>query len=556
MNSTQIDLIKAEIHRMDNRGGTTGRDSLITQIESAKRRIVPYKLNMPQTVFVQDLEKPSVKEINFEGGRGVGKTTMEGILIDKLVSVLPRSQTLIISPTYQKFIGDEMPSLQLSLERLGYFEGLHYVIGRDFPDSWRIPRAFQQPKKLEHCIKFWNGSILRIVSLDVSATARGLNADAQIKTEAGYLNHSKLEANVGPAVRGSNDAAFRGLPLYGIDANFSSTPLTAEGRWFVERETAYLAEQEAIKQAIKSRRKVPPQSKAFVKGASIQNIHNLMHGYLKREQEKAVNMTVFNAEYWNIRPPVVQDAFYALLNEKIHAYTPERGDDAHLKEGIFTDCRRDNDHNPDMPLIMGVDFGNRQNCCTINQFHPLINEYRTLKEFFALGVDNEKQDELAVKIAKYYAPRKNKQIYMYYDHYGNIQWGHQVYTLAEQLRAKLEELGWSVQLLTRGNSNPFHNLKYRLFQIIHSEEHYPEVPRYRINKTNAPNTWVALTLAQTEEGRNGEIKKNKKVEKSKSIKEEHKTDITDANDAPLFDMFNYLLEGFGGVGAGSAYGVG
>lgn len=555
MTETQIQLIKAEITRMDNRSVVAGRETLIRQIETEKRRIVPYQLNMPQAIFMSELEKPHVKEINLEGGRGLGKTTLEAMLIDKIIRHLPRSVTLLVASTYQKFLGDELPSLQLSLERLGYFEGLHYVIGRDFPASWNIPRAYQQPKAMEHCMKYWNGTINRIVSLDVSATARGLNADAQIKTEAATLNAEKLEANVSKAVRGTHDKAFAGRPYYGLDANLSSTPLTAEGRWFIDRELKYLEQQNAIAEAIKKGKIPPPQSLAYVKGTTMHNLHNLMHGYLQRERDKAVNMTIFNAECFNIRPPVVQDAFYAMLDEKRHAYTPERSE-AYLTEGVFQDCRHDTDHDPNLPLIMGVDFGNRQNCATINQFFQNINEYRTLKDFFALGSDNEKQDDLAIKINKYYGIRQNKDIYMYYDHYGNIQWGHQVYTLAEQLRAKLEEFGWNVQLLTRGQSNPFHDLKYRLFQIIHGEEHYPEVPRYRINKVNARNTWVALTLAQTREGRNGAIGKNKTVERKTTIKEEYKTDITDANDAPMFDMFNHLLEGFGTSGAGSAYGIG
>ena len=550
MTNQQIELVRSEIARMDARGGQHGRDTLIRQIDAMKKHLVPYTLNAPQAEFIRELEKPGMTEINFEGGRGVGKTTMEAVLMDKIIVNLQRSQTLLVAATYQKFLSDEIPSLQLSLERLGYFEGLHYVLGRDFPASWNVLRAYQQPKTLDHSIKFWNGTIFRIVSLDVSATARGLNADAQIKTEAATLNNGKLEANIGPAVRGSHDVAFQGKKYYGLDANLSSTPLTAEGRWFIEREKAYLAEQEDIK-----KNRHLKQTKAFVKGTTIHNLHNLMHGYLHRAFEKAQNMTVFKAEYYNERPPVVQDAFYALLDEKTHAYVPERTS-AHITEGVFTDCRNDVDHRPDLPLIIGVDFGSRQNCAVVMQYNSLTNEMAVINEFFALGSENEQQNELAVKIEKYYGTRSNRDIYMYYDHYGNIKWGNDRRPLAMQLQDKFDELNWNVQLLTRGASNPFQNLKYRLWQMIMAEDKYPEYPRFRINKDRAHNCFVSMGLTQTEEKRDGSIGKSKKVERSKTVKEEYKTDITDALDCPIFDMFSYLLNGVGASGAGDAYGVG
>ena len=52
---------------------------------------------------------------------------------------------------------------------------------------------------------------------------------------------------------------------------------------------------------------------------------------------------------------------------------------------------------------------------------------------------------------------------------------------------------------------------------------------------------MSMRFAKTKPGSNGEIKKDKSSEKSTKIKRQHATDLSDANDAPIYGMFQHVM---------------
>jgi hypothetical protein len=263
---------------------------------------------------------------------------------------------------------------------------------------------------------------------------------------------------------------------------------------------------------------------------------------MEEAKETAYASWIFDAEYGNIRPDVVTNGFYGLLDPKRHAYNDYNYN--HLnKVGQVLDCKADNDLVRGVPLIISQDFGAVINSLTVNQHLRSSNEYRTLKSFFVLGDDKKIQDDLIADFHKYYEPHHAscKEVFVWYDNQGNVRTGHTRLTRAQQVREQLTKLGWKVYLMTKGGSNVDHEKKFLLWVRILSERDH-RFPKYRINKGNCRELWISM--------RNAKIKNTKPIQKDKSVEGHAKiprqeaTDLSDANDAAIFGIFGHLLSGY------------
>jgi hypothetical protein len=514
------EIIKEEIRRLHDRG-SGNYEQLISQVETRKRKI---RLNLPQVMAMVARQK----NLFLEWGRGTGKTTHIGLRINQLLNQMPRSTGLFIGPSYQAILTRIVPSLIQGLEMIGIYQNLHYFIGRQPPPSWRKSwvSAFQPPKRWNNYISFWNGLGIHLISQDVAGDGRGLNTDFIIGDEAGLLSAQKLQENTDPTLRGTNTHAFVKKPLFGSKMYSSSTPLTPEGQWFIEME---------------EKAKETPDLIAFISATCKHNMHNLRPGYLDEARQNALSLMIYLAEYENVRPAFSKNSFYGLLDDNLHCYTNE--DNGYYQQvGQEVDCRGDADLVKAAPLIVGVDWGAAINCLTVSQHIKSVNEFRTIKDFFVLGEDKKIQDDLFKNFSEYYKPHQasNKRIELHYDQTGNNQDGRARKTRAEQARDQLVALGWEVSLLTTGHTNPQHALKHLLWETMMKEDH-PHLPRYRINKLNAKNTYLSMRNAKTKSGSNGQIKKDKSIERSKKVPRQHATDLSDAQDAAVFQRFYRLL---------------
>ncbi|MCB0597757.1 MAG: hypothetical protein KDD28_27005 [Phaeodactylibacter sp.] len=515
------ELIRGAIERLQA-NASSDYESLIREVED-RRHVL--QLNLPQLVASRSLSRILV----MEWARGTGKTTFLGLRLKQLIESMPRSTGLFIGPTYKLILTRILPSLIQGLELVGLYENLHYFIGQQPPRSWRSSwgRPNQPPRDYGRCIIFWNGTIIHLVSQDVPGDGRGLNSDWIVGDEAALLSKDKMEQNTDPTLRGTNTDLYKSEPLFGSKTYMSSTPLTQEGSWMLE------FEEKAISK---------PSEVNFISADCRENLHNLRPGYLKDARLSSLATWVFLAEYFNVRPKMIKDGFYPLLDAQAHGY--DAYDYNHYqKVGQASDCRGDGDLVKGQPIILGVDWGASINCLTANQHLRSLNEYRTLKDFYVLGADQKTQDDMFSKFHEYYKYHQSscKDISLYCDASGTHKTGITKLTRAQLAQRQLTDLGWNVQIRTLTGSNPLHEAKYLLWNMLLSGQHADTFPSYRINRSNARDTWVSMRYARAKKSRTGSIQKDKSSERSNSIPRQHATDLSDANDSPLYGLFSHLL---------------
>jgi len=517
----QSDLIKQRIKELHDRGSGDFQ-TLFRQVKKNQKVI---QLNVPQMVTAMARQKTVVAEM----GRGTGKTTGRGERWSRILKEMPRSTGLFIGPSYQAILTRIVPSLVQGLEMFGLYRNLHYFIGQQPPRSWRKHWgvAYQPPAKYDRYITFYNGVGVHLISQEVAGDGRGLNSDWIDGDEAALLSGEKLNENTDPTLRGTNTFEFKNASLFGSRFYSSTTPLTPEGKWFTDYE---------------EKARMYPNENAFISATCKWNMHNLRPGYLEEARRNSIYVWVYEAEYDNKRPKFTKDAFYTLLDPDIHLYT--KYNYSHYTEvGQSIDCRGDKDLTPSNPLILGVDWGASINCLTVNQYLRSINEYRTLKDMYVLGSDQEIQDDLFKKFIDYYQYHQpnNKDIFLYYDNTGNNKTGITVLTRAELAKKQLEAAGWNVRLMTDGGTNPHHDKKHLIWERILSGD-TRHLPTYQMNKENCPYLYISMKHAKTKQGSKGEIKKDKRSESSSKIARQYATDLSDANDAPIIGMFGHMVQ--------------
>ena len=525
---TTPELIRAEIERLHARNSGNWQ-SLMSQVDAEYREIRYNTAQMVARMIGKSF--PQVKHLDLEWGRGTGKTTVFAAFARDIARDLPRGVFQWEVPTYQKFLTEIIPAFIHSMEMQGMHKDLHYFIGRRPPAAWKWPEPYKPPMRYDNFIQFYNGFGIVLLSQDIPGAGRGLSTDGRFADEAVMLDKRKLEDESGPSLRGSNVRILGDHRYFDFRLMASSTALTEEGAWFIEREEMA---------------QMDPAAHKFLRANCIENINLgwLKDNYLTEARKKATDLETFNAEYLNIRPRFVRNGFYAMLNRDQHTYT--NYDYAHYanRVGVEPDCRGDADLTPGQPLILGVDWGAAINSMVVNQH--LSGEFRALKNFFALGRDGETQDDLAEKFAAYYAPHRatNPDLFMWYDQTGNAETGNSKMTKAQQMEQKLNSLGWKVRRMSISGRNPDHADKHFLWERI-LEEKDPRLPRFRMNRDNCRELYVSMSRAKSKRGLAGQIKKDKSGERTDNPQRQFATDLSDAEDQPVYGLFRQLLRGFG-----------
>lgn len=520
---TTPELIRSRIQALHQKGGQDWQ-SLMRQVDEHYKTI-PYNTAQMLAIMVGDY-LPKVKNLDLEWGRGTGKTTVLAAFARRIARDLPRGAYQWEVPTYQKFLTEIIPSFIHGLEMQGLYKDLHYFIGRRPPARWNWPEPYKPPVKYDNFITFYTGFGINLLSQDNVGAGRGLNTDGRLASEATMLNKRKLDEESGPAIRGSNVRMLGGKRYFNFRLMESSTPLTEAGEWFIKREE--LA-------------RLSPEVQQFSRANCVENIKLgwLADTYLTEGKRTAPDLMTFEAEYLNIRPKFVRGGFYALLDEEKHTYTNYDYTGFYTPDliGVQPDCRGDKDLVPHLPLTLGMDFGAAINSLTVSQAHPA--EFRTIKDFYTKGSEGETQDELCQNFHNYYQyhQSRNNEIRFFHDATGNHQTGNTKVTRAKQAENYLTALGWKVIRQSLVGTNPRHFDKYRLWERIFQETD-PRMPRFRINKQNAYATYISMSRAKKKTDANGVIKKDKSAERVTNPQRQFATDLSDAEDNPVFTLYN------------------
>lgn len=507
-------------------------------------------------------------------GRRTGKTdSIAAPFVLRNMQRMPGSTGGIVVPTFKHGLTNTIPGLLAAWKRWGYVEGLHYVVGKKPPKSFRQPII--DPKDYEHVISFYNGSVAVIISQDRPGSSNSLTLSWLLVDEAKFIDYAKLKDETLPA-NGGIKSYFGKHSFNHSIMILSDMPQTQKGSWFLhyrdKMDPELIATIEAtvyeiwrIKERIRSLNAkgatVPDYLKGYLRRldrdlnkmrsvavyyreySSIENLQLLGENYIKQMKRDLTPLT-FQTSILCQRIGIAKDGFYSSMREghKYDASNFEYLDEIFKRElvngdgGLFSDASipnsqspftssADADVDPDAPLCIGMDYNANINWIVCGQ--PSGRRLNILKSFFVKF--ERKIPALVEDFCRYYASHRNKTVVYYYD---ATALGSN-YAVNEQdfrwvVVHEFERQGWRCEAVYLGNPMR-HDEKYLLInQGFAGKQRL--MPFF--NRSNNDDLILAIQSAGVSRGRNG-FRKDKSGEKLAESEEdllEHRTDGTDAFD--------------------------
>lgn len=459
-------------------------------------------------------------------GRGFGKSFVNGLEIARKVEKLPRSRGIFMGLTYTQIFSNTLLPMKSAWEWFGYYENIHYVIGRKPPDYYQKP--FHAPDRYENVISWWNGTVVILASMDRPQLLRGGSNDWVIVDEALLINQEKYSQIVIPSIRGSHPT-LKGKPGHKSETFTSSMPYGNVGGWLLEFE---------------QKAKKSPEDYFYIEGTSWHNRVVLGDDTLRRWKRDMSPMS-YMIEVMNKKLKRFGSLFYPALENR-HFYTEEYEynsldslyDEITIEniENFSRDSRWDKDCDPKKPLNLSFDFG-AFNSLTIDQEHgpgSSVTEVRFLN--FIYVTHPEIIDDLVDKFDKYYQYHENKVLYLWGDKSGNKREANSKLTYFQQVQHRLEKKPKRWRVVRKEIGDIEHIERHRFINVMLREED-PRLPRIRIKANNCKDLRIALESA----GMTVAGKKDKSSEKPKSgIKPEHATHGTDAFDYRLYHAYRKM----------------
>jgi len=136
-------------------------------------------------------------------GRGTGKTTSFAYWMQLIAHRMPRSNWAIVGRTFGQLQTIVVPQLIAALEMLGYYHGVHYVVGRPPDKKLRFEDPLQPPLKYQYYLQWITGTGFHLVSQDREGGGRGFNLDGVIADEGLTLIEDRFRKEIINANRGN-----------------------------------------------------------------------------------------------------------------------------------------------------------------------------------------------------------------------------------------------------------------------------------------------------------------------------------------------------------------
>ena len=512
-------------------------------------------------------------------GRRTGKTdSIAAPFVLRNMQRMPGSTGGIVVPTFKHGLTNTIPGLLAAWKRWGFIEGIHYVVGKKPPKSFRQPII--DPKDYEHVISFYNGSVAVIISQDRPGSSNSLTLSWLLVDEAKFIDYAKLKDETLPA-NGGIKSHFGKHSFNHSIMILSDMPQTQKGSWFLHyrdkmdpelirtiEATVYeiWRTKERIRALNASGKPVPPYLKGYLRRldrdlnkmrsiavyyreySSIENLQLLGENYIKQMKRDLTPLT-FQTSILCQRIGIAKDGFYSSMREG-HKY--DANDNQYLDtlgydyDFSTLDARADKDVDPDAPICIGMDYNANINWIVAGQ--PRDRRLNVIKSFYVKF--DRKIPALVEDFCRYYASHRNKTVVYYYDatalgsNYAvNDQDFH--YNVVKEF----ERHGWRIESVYLGNPM-HHDEKYLLINNAFAGKQRL-MPFF--NRSNNEDLILAIQSAGVSNGRNG-FRKDKSGEKLAESEEdmlEHRTDGTDAFDTlyigaekfPFHDTFALSVSG-------------
>ena len=136
----------------------------------------------------------------------------------------------IVVPTFKHGLTNTLPGLLAAWKRWGFLNGVHYVVGRRPPKSFKRPII--EPNDYEHVISFYNGSCAVIISQDRPGSSNSLTLSWLLVDEAKFIDYQKLKDETLPA-NGGIKSFFGRHSFNHAMMVLSDMPQTQKGSWFL-----------------------------------------------------------------------------------------------------------------------------------------------------------------------------------------------------------------------------------------------------------------------------------------------------------------------------------
>ena len=511
--------------------------------------------------------------------RRTGKTdSIAAPFVLRNMQRMPGSTGGIVVPTFKHGLTNTIPGLLAAWKRWGFIEGIHYVVGRKPPKSFRQPII--DPKDYEHVISFYNGSVAVIISQDRPGSSNSLTLSWLLVDEAKFIDYAKLKDETLPA-NGGIKSYFGKHSFNHSIMILSDMPQTQKGSWFLHYRDKMDPElittievtvyeiwrtKERIRALNASGKPVPPYLKGYLRRldrdlnkmrsvavyyreySSIENLQLLGENYIKQMKRDLTPLT-FQTSILCQRIGIAKDGFYFSMREG-HKY--DANDNQYLDtlgydyDFSTLDSRADKDVDPDAPICIGMDYNANINWIVAGQ--PRDRRLNVIKSFYVKF--ERKIPALVEDFCRYYAEHRNKTVVYYYDatalgsNYAvNDQDFH--YNVVKEF----ERHGWRVESVYLGNPM-HHDEKYLLINNAFAGKQRL-MPFF--NRSNNEDLILAVQSAGVSRGRNGfhKDKSGEKLAESEEDLLEHRTDCTDAFDTlyigcekfPFHDAFALSVSG-------------
>lgn len=456
------------------------------------------------------------------GGRGLGKSRVQGLETYEYVRSLPRSRGAILGLTYNQILTKVLPEIIHTWDDLGLREHIdksqqgHYVIGKKPPSHWVKP--ISGVRKYTNTISFFNGSYIELLSMDRKDLNAGGNYDWLIVDEVQSIPQENFEKEYRVAIRGNlrefSHHRHHGMSLTGTQ------PWTPSGQWVLEYEQ--LA-------------KDNPQKYLFLERPSYDNIKVLGKQYFI-DLKRTIPQMVYNIEIENQRAIITSNGFYPNFDEDKHTYF-DNYDYNNLANLRAIDKIKTKDYDLTKNIEIALDFGSSVMTMLVGQENKQGNEFRFIDLIFetsetAMNNADPTLPKLLLQrvaerfIRKYGIPKM--PVIIWGDHKG-----HSSSDKAPSSYQVLEDIFRQKKIpfinQVKRTNNPAHAKKYYIINdILKGGEKYPKII---INKDTCKGLIMSIQSSYLNKG---EFTKDKKSER-RNIPAERQTHFSDA--------FDYIIMG-------------
>tara|TARA_R110002096_G_scaffold129211_7_gene277924 strand:+ start:5047 stop:6714 length:1668 start_codon:yes stop_codon:yes gene_type:complete len=515
--------------------------------------------------------------------RGTGKTS--GILAPwyiKNAQEMPRGQHGIVGSTFQQLLTRTLPPIIQMWNRMGYFEGKHFVVGREPSDKfktlfkWQPPRS--KPLDSKYAIYWFNGACNILISQDRAGSSNGLSLASLGGDEAKLLNKERLDDETIPALRGDRNH-FGHLSSYRSECYTTDMPTTPASKWILDM--AAQMDETQIELILQVQLQINLWQRDLLKSKG--HARNLLQAKINKykaqlhklrmprkvdgqykysvyysEASALDNLDVLGVEYLSDMKRILSDVKYrtSILNEKLvsieggfypnldpvqhgtdwfnYSYLDNFIVDINNKKLSQQDCRHDAGFIKNRPLDVAFDYGDRINCMVVGQ--EVDMEYRFLNSFYVLSP--QLVDSVVDKFCAYFEHYPTKVVNYYFDHTAIGGSGVTEFTYHSRVMSSFRKNGWRVVEEFIGRA-PGHENKYEFINLLLRETE-PRLPRFRYSKTNCANWEVSVLNAGAKTSNRG-FQKDKSPERNKKLPAEDATHLSDAGDTLLFAKFHDSL---------------